>query len=168
MSLVSIAVYCELHAMVDRRGAPSSPVTAIDILFFLDFQLKHRFRTMDLQIEIEELISEDWLCADFTYGVDTNSTDHANHLDVFAYRLKALDQIHRGRAVTWDQSKKQLDRLTSHLQSTIKNDSCTDKQDDEDTDYDKLEIDLQSAFDRFDEEQLEDNFDDDTICADNR
>ena len=54
----------------------------------------------DLQIEMEELTSEDWLCADFTYGVDTNDTDHADHLDVFARRLKALNQIHRGRAVT--------------------------------------------------------------------
>ena len=60
-----------------------------------------------------------------------------------------------------------MDRLTSHLQSTTKNDKCTDKQDDEDTDYDKLEVDLQSAFDRFDEEHLEDISDDDTVCANN-
>ena len=69
----------------------------------------------DLQIEMEELISEDWLCADFTYGIDTNKTDHADHLDIFACYLKALNQIHRGRAVTQAQSKKQLDCLTFHL-----------------------------------------------------
>ena len=66
----------------------------------------------DLQIEMEQLTSEDWLSADFTYGVDNNDTDHADHLDVFARRLKALNQIHRGCAVTRAQSKKQLDRLT--------------------------------------------------------
>ena len=117
---------------------------------------------------MEQLTSKDWLSADFTYGFDNNDTDHADHLDVFACCLKALNQIHRGRAVTRAQSKKQLDCLTSHLQSTTKNDSCTDKRDDEDTDYDKLENELQSAFDRFDEEHLEDISDDDTICADNR
>ena len=51
-------------------------------------------RNGDLQIEMEELTSEDWLCDDFTYGIDTYKTDHADHLDVFARRLKALNQIH--------------------------------------------------------------------------
>ena len=87
---------------------------------------------------------------------------------VFARRLKALNQIHRGRAVTRAQSKKQLDRLTSHLQSTTKHDSCDDKRDDENTDYDKLENELQSAFDRFDEEHLDDISNDDTVCPNNR
>ena len=117
---------------------------------------------------MEQLTSEDWLSADFIYGVDNNNTDHADHLDVFACRLKALNQIHRGCAVTRTQSKKQLDRLTSHLQSTTKPDSCNDKRDDEDTDYNKLVNELQSAFDRFDEEHLEDISDEDTVCADNR
>ena len=117
---------------------------------------------------MEELTSEDLLCDDFTYGVDTYITDHADHLDVFACHLKALNQIHWGRAVTWAQSKKQLDRLISHLQSTTKYDCYNDKQDDENTDHDKLEYKLQSAFDHFDEEHLEDISDDDTVCADNR
>ena len=69
--------------------------------------------------------------------------------------------------MTLAQSKKQLDRLTSHLQSTTKNNKCTNKQDNEDTDYDKLEADLQSVFDQFDEEHLEDISDDDTVCANN-
>ena len=70
--------------------------------------------------------------------------------------------------MTWAQSKKQLDCLTSQLQSATKHNSCNDKQDDEDTDYDKLENELQSAFNRFDEEHLEDISDDDTVCANNR
>ena len=49
---------------------------------------------------MEQLTSEDWLSADFTYGVDNNDTDRADHLDVFARCLKTLNQIHRGRAVT--------------------------------------------------------------------
>ena len=70
--------------------------------------------------------------------------------------------------MTRAQSKKQLDCLTTYLQSTTKHDSCNDKRNDEDTDYDKLENELQSAFDRFDEKHLEDISDDDTVCADNR
>ena len=120
----------------------------------------------DLQIKMEELTSEDCLCDDFTYGVD--DIDHADHLDIFARRLKALNQIHRGRAVTQAQSKKQLDRLTSHLQSTTKHDSCDDKRDDENLDYNKLEDELQSAFDHFGEKHLEDISDDETVCADNQ
>ena len=70
--------------------------------------------------------------------------------------------------MTQAQSKKQLDRLTSHLQSTTKNDKYTNKQDDEDIDYDRLEDELQLAFNRFDEEHLDDISDDnDTVCADN-
>ena len=34
----------------------------------------------DLQIEMEDLTSEDWLCDDFIYGVDTHENDHADHL----------------------------------------------------------------------------------------
>ena len=70
--------------------------------------------------------------------------------------------------MTWAQSKRRLDCLTSHLQSTTKNDGYNDKQDDEDTDYNKLKNELQSAFDQFDEEHVEDIFDDDTVCAGNR
>ena len=40
---------------------------------------------------MEELTIEDWLCDDFTYGVDTHETEHADHLDVFACRLNALN-----------------------------------------------------------------------------
>ena len=60
-----------------------------------------------------------------------------------------------------------MDYLTTHLQSTTKNKSCTDKYDDEDTDYYKLEDELQSAFDRFDKDHLEDILGDDTVCAAN-
>ena len=70
--------------------------------------------------------------------------------------------------MTQAQSKKQLDYLTSHLQSTTKNDSCTDKRDDENTDYDKLETELQPASDQFDKEHLEDISDDNTVCVNNR
>ena len=69
--------------------------------------------------------------------------------------------------MTQAQSKKKFDRLTSHLQCTTKNDEYTDKRDDKDTNYDKLEADLQSAFDRFDKEYLEDISDDETVCANN-
>ena len=70
--------------------------------------------------------------------------------------------------MTRAQSKKPLDCLTSHLQSTTKHDSCDDKRDDEDTDYDKLENELQSVFDCFDEKHLENISDNGAICANNQ
>ena len=80
-----------------------------------------------------------------------------------------LNKIHRGRAVTHSQSKDQLDWLKSHLQSITKNDNCTDKCDDDKTDYDQLDLDLQKAFDRFDEDNgsnhTNDISDDETIAT---
>ena len=53
-----------------------------------------------LQIEMKELTSEDWLCDDFTHGVNTHHIGTADHLDIFARHLKALDQIYIGRVMT--------------------------------------------------------------------
>ena len=137
-------------------------------LTFLRFSIEASLpESGDLQIKMEKLTSEDWLCDDFTYGVDTYNTGNADHLDIFARRLKALNQIHRGYTVTWAQSKKQLNRLTSQLQNTTKNDKYTDKRDDKDTGYDKLEAELQSTFDQFDKEHFNDIYNDETVCADN-
>ena len=69
----------------------------------------------NLQIVMEELTSENWLCDNFTYGIDTYDTGNTDHLDIFDCCLKALNQIHRGRAGTRVQSKKQLYHLKSHL-----------------------------------------------------
>lgn len=59
--------------------------------------------------------------------------------------------------MTRAQSKAQLDCLKSHLQSTTKNDICTDKRNYEDTDYDKLDKQLQAAFNQFDGTIFADN-----------
>ena len=124
-------------------------------------------KNSNLQIKMEELTIENWLCDNFTYGVDLYDTGNADHLDIFDSRLKALKKIHREHAVTQAQWKKQLNCLISHLQSTTKNDKCTDKRDDKDTIYDKLEAELQSAFDWFDKEHINNISDDDIICSDN-
>ena len=88
---------------------------------------------------------------------------------MFACQFKFLNKIHRGCAITRSQSQGQLDCLKSHLQSTTKNNNCTNKCDDK-TDFDQLNTDLQQVFDQFDNENGNNDTnvsDDETVSSNN-
>ncbi|OEU11655.1 hypothetical protein FRACYDRAFT_244773 [Fragilariopsis cylindrus CCMP1102] len=73
----------------------------------------------NLRLPLEALSPDDWGEPDFTYEAGGD-----NYLDVFSNRINFLNRIHRGRAMTRGQRKKNRDQLQSCFEhSTSQNES---------------------------------------------